>query len=51
LATQANLAGSYWQAGRTVDAIRIQEQVVADRERILDAEHPDTVTAAQALRV
>ncbi|MGV9976558.1 tetratricopeptide repeat protein [Micromonospora wenchangensis] len=41
----ANLAASYWQAGRTVDAIVIEEKVVDDRVRLLGEEHPDTVTA------
>ena len=40
-----NLATSYWQAGRTTDAITLQETVLTDRERILGPEHPDTLTA------
>ncbi|MEU1456937.1 tetratricopeptide repeat protein, partial [Streptomyces avermitilis] len=35
----------YWQAGRTGEAIDLVEQVVADRERLLGADHPDTLTA------
>ena len=50
LRTQANLAVSYWQAGRTGEAITIQEKVAADRARILGPEHPDTQAAAEALR-
>ena len=36
---------SYWSAGRTADAIAIEEQVTADYERILGPDHPDTLTA------
>ena len=32
---RANLAASYRQAGRTADAIAIEEEVAADRERSL----------------
>ncbi|MDH6463104.1 hypothetical protein M2302_003289 [Micromonospora sp. A200] len=45
LTARANLAASYWQAGRTADAITIEEKVVADRERLLGDDHPDTLTA------
>jgi tetratricopeptide (TPR) repeat protein len=44
LTARANLASSYWQAGRTNDAITIEEQVLADRARLLGQEHPDTLT-------
>ncbi|MGH2839723.1 MAG: tetratricopeptide repeat protein [Solirubrobacteraceae bacterium] len=44
LTARANLASSYWQAGRTSDAIELLEQVLADRERLLGPEHPDTLT-------
>jgi Tetratricopeptide repeat len=47
---RTNLAASYWQAGRTADAIAIQERAGADAARILAPEHPDTLTA-QANRV
>lgn len=45
LRARANLAVSYWQAGRTSDAITIQERVLADSERLLGDEHPNTLTA------
>ena len=35
LTAQAGLAASYWQAGRTGEAITIEEKVAADRARIL----------------
>ena len=35
----------YWQAGRTGEAITIEEKVAADRARIQGPEHPDTLTA------
>jgi hypothetical protein len=50
LTAQANLADAYWQAGRTGEAIIIEEKVAADRLRILGPEHPDTQAAAGALR-
>ncbi|MGI8808719.1 MAG: tetratricopeptide repeat protein [Acidimicrobiales bacterium] len=40
---------SYRSAGRTADAIAIFEQVVADSERLLGPEHPDTLSAKAAL--
>ena len=45
LTARGNLAFSYRQAGRTAEAIPIQERVAADRERLLGPEHPDTLTA------
>jgi tetratricopeptide (TPR) repeat protein len=45
LRARASLAVSYWQAGRNDEAITIEEEVLADRERILGGEHPDTLTA------
>jgi tetratricopeptide (TPR) repeat protein len=45
LSSDANLASSYWSAGRTGEAIEIDERVLADRERLLGPEHPDTLTA------
>ncbi|MGQ4388901.1 tetratricopeptide repeat protein [Streptomyces sp. SAS_270] len=44
LTARASLAASYGQAGRTAEAITIQEQVLTDTERIQGAEHPDTLT-------
>jgi tetratricopeptide (TPR) repeat protein len=45
LAARANLASSYWSAGRTNDAITLEEEILADSERLLGAEHPKTLTA------
>jgi len=42
---RANLASSYWSAGRTADAIIIDEQVSADRGRVFGPEHPLALTA------
>ena len=50
LMLQANLAASYRRAGRTADAITIQERVAAESARILGPEHPDTVAVVSALR-
>ena len=41
--SRANLAASYSQAGRTNDAIALREAVLADHERLLGPEHPDTL--------
>ncbi|MGW1354527.1 tetratricopeptide repeat protein [Streptomyces sp. NPDC002409] len=49
LNARANLATSYYQAGRTDDAIAIEEHVLADYERILGDEHPDTLNARNNL--
>ena len=45
MADQGPGVATYWSAGRTAEAIAIGEQVVADRERLLGPDHPDTVTA------
>ena len=45
ITARANLASSYSSAGRTGDAIAIEERVAADRERVLGPDHPDTITA------
>ncbi|MFE7128434.1 tetratricopeptide repeat protein [Streptomyces sp. NPDC057617] len=45
LTAHAGLAASYWQAGRTEEAIGIEERGAANRERLLGPEHPDTLTA------
>ncbi|MEY2441631.1 MAG: hypothetical protein QOJ46_1057 [bacterium] len=47
----SDLALSYRSAGRTGEAIELQERVVADRERILGAEHPATIAARDMLAV
>ena len=41
----ASLGLAYWEAGRTSDAIAVDERVLADRERLLGDEHPDTLLA------
>jgi redox-sensitive bicupin YhaK (pirin superfamily) len=40
----------YWQAGRTAEAIDLQERVVSDSERILGDHHPDTLTTRNKTR-
>jgi hypothetical protein len=49
LTARNNLALSYHSAGRTADAIALQEPVLADLERLLGPEHPDTLTARSNL--
>ncbi|MCM2388114.1 FxSxx-COOH system tetratricopeptide repeat protein, partial [Streptomyces albipurpureus] len=49
LATRNNLANACQQAGRTGDAIRILEQVLADSERVLGPGHPDTLAPRGSL--
>ena len=38
-----NLAVAYREAGRTAEAITMQEQTVAARDRVLGRDHPDTL--------
>ncbi|MEV5084778.1 tetratricopeptide repeat protein, partial [Streptomyces sp. NPDC056159] len=45
LTARGNLAASYWQAGRTDEAIGLLEQVVADCKRLLGNDHPNTIRA------
>ena len=45
LTAWANLALSYWSAGRTGDAVQIGERVAAKRGEILGEDHPDTLKA------
>lgn len=45
LNARTNLANSYRSAGRTAHAVTIQEQVVADSERVLGPDHSDILTA------
>ncbi|MFH8939528.1 tetratricopeptide repeat protein, partial [Streptomyces griseosporeus] len=45
LTARVNLAFSYWLAGRTNEAIAIEEQVVASRERVVGGDHPSTLIA------
>jgi hypothetical protein len=44
-----SLAHVYLSVGRFDDAIPLFEQALADRERILGADHPDTLTSASYL--
>ncbi|MEU0932982.1 tetratricopeptide repeat protein [Embleya sp. NPDC005971] len=43
LMARGQLAISFWQAGRTDEAIALEERVLAARERLLGAEHPNTL--------
>ncbi|MFE0730562.1 tetratricopeptide repeat protein, partial [Streptomyces antibioticus] len=49
LTARSNLAVSYSDAGRTQDALDLDERVLADMERLLGPDHPDTLTARAAL--
>jgi hypothetical protein len=49
LTSRNNLAMSYWAAGRTVEAILLLERTLADCERVLGADHPDTKAARKDL--
>jgi hypothetical protein len=44
-----NLAGAYREAGRTADAIPLLQQTLAARERLLGAEHPNTLASRNNL--
>ncbi|MDQ3935267.1 MAG: tetratricopeptide repeat protein [Actinomycetota bacterium] len=48
---RSDLAISYWSAGRPTTAIELEEQVVADLERVLGEEHPYALTARANLAV
>jgi Tetratricopeptide repeat len=41
--------GPYRDAGRADEAIPLHEQTLADRERVLGTDHPDTVTTRNYL--
>jgi tetratricopeptide (TPR) repeat protein len=45
LTARANLANSYRSAGRTPEAIQLEERVLTDSEQILGDLHPSTLTA------
>ncbi|MFF0153799.1 tetratricopeptide repeat protein [Micromonospora sp. NPDC005203] len=45
ITVRSNLATSYRQAGRTDEAITIEEKVLNDAARVLGAEHPDAILA------
>ena len=44
-----NLAGAYQAAGDLGRAIPLYEQTLADRQRVLGADHPDTLTSRNNL--
>ena len=44
-----NLALAYLSAGRIPDAVAIFERNLADRERVLGSDHPDTLKALNNL--
>jgi len=44
-----NLALAYRDAGRTGEAITLHEQTLADRERLLGPDHPDTLSSRDNL--
>lgn len=45
LTARSNLAATYRATGRLQEAIALDEQVLADRARVLGGDHPDTVTS------
>ncbi|MEU9378162.1 tetratricopeptide repeat protein [Streptomyces sp. NPDC048255] len=46
ISARSNLAATYTaHLGRHHEALRLEEEVLADRERVLGPDHPDTVTA------
>ena len=47
--TRNNLAMAYRAAGRTAEAIPLLERTLADCERMLGADHPDTNAARNNL--
>lgn len=49
LTARNNLAATYRAVGRLTEAIELDEQVLADRTRVLGADHPDTVTSRNNL--
>lgn len=44
-----NPAMSHLTAGRTAEAIRLYERTLADSERVLGADHPNTKAAREGL--
>ena len=44
-----NLARAYQETGRLAEAVALFERTLADRERILGANHPDTLTSRNNL--
>jgi tetratricopeptide (TPR) repeat protein len=51
LTRKANLAFSYWSAGRTAEAIPLEERILADRERILGPHHLSTLRSRANLAI
>jgi hypothetical protein len=49
LSSRSHLAGAYQVAGRTAEAITLFEQTLADRERVLGADHPETLATRNNL--
>jgi nucleoside phosphorylase len=49
LTARSNLAAAYRAAGRPSEAIELDEQVLADRARVLGADHPDTIASRSNL--
>ena len=47
--SRSNLGNAYRAAGRTAEAITLLERTVADRERVLGADHPETLFSRSAL--
>ena len=48
-ASRHGLAGAYRSVGRFGEAIALFERTLADFERVLGADHPDTLTARHHL--
>jgi hypothetical protein len=49
LTSRNNLAGAYASAARVGEAIPLYGRTLADRERVLGADHPDTLTSRDNL--
>jgi tetratricopeptide (TPR) repeat protein len=46
-----DLANAYQAAGRPGEALRLYESVLADRERVLGPDHPNTLISRSSLAV
>ncbi|MFD4657474.1 tetratricopeptide repeat protein [Kitasatospora sp. NPDC058444] len=51
LSTRHNLASAYWEADDIDQAMLLQEQVLADRQRLVDADDPALLTSLNNLAV
>src|SRR5947199_5107426 len=49
LTRMSNLASTYWNQGKLVEATELQEKVLEARRRILRDEHPDTLASMNNL--